>query len=889
LEEKTSYLDTAYAKEWSILPIRREGWLGPASSSLVLGGKEGSLSDQEWDFLLNRASLVDTDWVREVRKTAAEVPRMAEAVKKMVWRLGLDQRVGLDSVVRHAATKVFASPNPGADGLQLARIAAKVNAQVSGDFRFRCEDSTWRAANERLIAPGPRYRHLLPDTWARVHCLHRSYWRGTDPKDMDRWLDNRQASNVLRVPLPVQQNDSMYARLTLEDFCIERGGTRPEQYPYKAENYRVADFDFEEEFWSTWLEAGTGDVMEWATLLSWMGTNQGALEPTLHARIYQQGYKYELRLECGTTASRWVARLRHLPCVPDTFRRPTVPGQLYRLTTETAPLQDVEAFVHPSLDKPDFAWLLDLLGVQTKPANATALLDRIRALSHAAEPPLEAVLALYRALDRVAPRLDDPELQALRAAFAKDTIIFCEDGHWRSAADVYVLPSDEVPDAPLVQSSVRSLPLWERVGVARQPTFELALAWLRSIPQDSAIPETAANRLRAILRRAPRRVWEEAGGWLDLSGTWKSTQSFRYRTVAAGLRSQLFPSAQVQVADATMLDLASTADGGVLELPEFTGDLTWRTEDLKPQGEPEVLPWLEGLGQGLARLKTLDGPGQDLDGDRLLVARLMRTRFQEVAALRVAPYVKGVQQGPFQPQAVSWSGDRLYMTGSLVEHYEEVVAHFASHFRSAPVRRAVEACVDRSPEWIAQYLEKHLNLEPLVAGRPEDGERPAAEEKPEDSPGPTQIDVELSAKGQPPGQTGTPSTAPRTERSASFSDRVRAVFRAQGFVESSGSLLNSETGTAVIRAQLPGIWEERDGEGVLLQVFWAGEGTFEEGIELPAESWNYLDNHATCARLLLEVQSKFTLWPWQTIQHELASGRLGQYASHYRLRGSIHE
>jgi hypothetical protein len=57
---------TAYyaVKRWTVVPSRNSQELRSPADVLVVGGKEPSLSDDEWDFLTGQVPMADPDWLR---------------------------------------------------------------------------------------------------------------------------------------------------------------------------------------------------------------------------------------------------------------------------------------------------------------------------------------------------------------------------------------------------------------------------------------------------------------------------------------------------------------------------------------------------------------------------------------------------------------------------------------------------------------------------------------------------------------------------------------------------------------------------------------------------------------------------------------------------------
>ena len=74
---------------------------------------------------------------------------------------------------------------------------------------------------------------------------------------------------------------------------------------------------------------------------------------------------------------KWIARLRHNPCLINTNKKPCKPYTLLRRTSETEPFLDIEPFIHLDLENEKNRPLLDLLGVQSTPKNPDIIIEQL--------------------------------------------------------------------------------------------------------------------------------------------------------------------------------------------------------------------------------------------------------------------------------------------------------------------------------------------------------------------------------------------------------------------------------------------------------------------------------------------------------------------------------
>ena len=223
---------------------------------------------------------------------------------------------------------------------------------------------------------------------------------------------------------------------------------------------------------------------------------------------------------------------------------------------ETEALLDVELFVDADLDNEHNRPLLDLLGVRSKPTGPEHLLDRLRALSRASDPPLEEVDKWYRRLDQMTYTGSTEDVGIIKNAFQTERLIYASSGAWTNSAEVFQHADEEsVPDAPLIRPSVRDLSLWAKIGVAPQPTLELILDWLRKLPSAKRLTPEELRRVKALLRRYSQRIWADCRHWLNLAGQWTPVDELIYALTLQPMIawSHLHPHVKQSAADFQML------------------------------------------------------------------------------------------------------------------------------------------------------------------------------------------------------------------------------------------------------------------------------------------------------------------------------------------------
>ena len=162
---------------------------------------------------------------------------------------------------------------------------------------------------------------------------------------------------------------------------------------------------------------------------------------------------------------------------------------------------DVEPFVDARLDREKSRALLTLLGVRDTPTGPDLLLDRLRALAKASQPPIAEVEKWYRRLDQLMETSSTSELSDIKDGFLEAKIVLTETGIWTTAGGVFLSTDEaEVPGAEVIRASVRYLALWRRLDVAERPTLELTIDWLKKLPSREILSQSDVRRVRAYLR-----------------------------------------------------------------------------------------------------------------------------------------------------------------------------------------------------------------------------------------------------------------------------------------------------------------------------------------------------------------------------------------------------
>lgn len=603
----------------------------------------------------------------------------------------------------------------------------------------------------------------------------------------------------------------------------------------------------------------------------------------------------------------WIVRLRGLACLPDTHDHVRVPAELYLRTPETEPLLGVEPFVRAELDTEATKPLLRLLGVRDTPAGLGKLLERIRALARAPDPAplLSEVVKWYGALDRALARCDADGVEEVREAFANEPLILTAAHGWAKASEVFQYASeDDFPDAPVVHPAANNLGMWARLGVADRPTADLVLDWLKGLPSGQPVEPGAIRRVRAALGRYPVQVWQSCLHWLALDNAWVPVERLRFRLTMQSLTrwADLFPAVKAATANLQMLTADICDRQPFAALPDLGTAVEYRlTHRPGAMGEPAQKPWLSALAQALARVKLDDEP--QTRHVRATAARLARSAWQpfdDQDSIQVTPYVDGAPAGqPYSPD-VLWHEQSIFVrNGRLARSLDALVAELARPFANEAVTEAMKACIERAPDFIAEYMEEHFTLEAETA-LPPDGSEATTEvgkDEAEGKVGKEGEEVLVTAEGdeeawREPGDSEEEHEAEdedgdssrRRKREPSLFERfaLSSDYRWDGvrqrFVHPDGSWIE--------RCETPFHWRRFDSAGNVVTRYWASPQCLARGgVEIAAELWElFRQSPSECSMILVNGEARPRELPGPDLLQMVEDKVITLYPAKYRIR-----
>ncbi len=728
--ETTGYRPGGFVEGIRILPVQGKEVLYSASEIVRLGEKRLLASDADWDFLAGRLLVLNPNWPRylseqrrllESRSAQIELVEVDRALS-MLRSVGMDDASDVNKLIaRFCAEFAAEKSHTLAECVQLSQIAAKLNVSVSGALRFVTRDVTLRGAETSIVYDKDgNVERLVPATWASSHILHEGYsgqFESCTSEEWDRWVSSGRAGLLTLMPIR-SFSRRLWSRSAVEAELRSRGGHGSPTYFYKADNYTLEDWDFEEDLWSHWSSLAEQDDKIWTRIADAILTQaERYWSQAKAARMLQSsGRGNATSITDEVITPKWVLRLREKPCLRDTRGFLRRPSELLRCTPETLALLDVEAFIEPRFDHESARPLLDLLGVGSTPTGPDRLLDRLRALAQSEAPPLAVLEKLYRSLDRLIDSCSTDDLIRLKSAFREERIVFTDSGNWANAPGVFIVSDlNELPDTEVVRSSVRDLSMWHKLGVPDRPTPELAIAWLMQLPSESRLSVGDGKRVRELLPLYPTRIWNECRRWLNLSGEMVPIEKLGYSLS----RQSGTPSAHLhewvkqQTADFLRLSSETSESAPFSSLLALGSQIEERFQQspLLTQDSKEC-PWLNQLGKDLRRIAPRDGE-TDTELIRMRASDLARTVLQIVPKLELTPYLKGVPAGTPRSSEVCWANGVLYVQDRPMAKLAKTVAReLGRTFGRNEIEEAIKFCFDRPPEFVAQYMEENFRLSP---------------------------------------------------------------------------------------------------------------------------------------------------------------------------------
>jgi len=916
-------------RRMKIVPVDGSRVLHAANNVVRLSSRRDQLSQEDWKFVMDYASTVNNEWLTWLAKLAPKkTPAWNEKTDpgySLLEELELHEPSSVDLIAAQASLRIFSGDEVSIeDCVRMAHIMAALGASIPDGFRYVTRDTYLRNIDHGIVVDQTgQIQDIVPESWAEEHLLHDDYFRNFKSCTADAWkqwsASNRSKLHAF-VPFTGQPK-RIGSRSELEKFLTSREGSKPKEYRYRNDHFVIEDYEFPPAIMQHWMAQASANPQLWATvvkclLLDPLKEWEDYLDVTVR-QISQQGNPDTL--SCGSVLPSWLIHFRTVHCLTDVHGKLRNPPELLLRTPNTESLLSIESFVEAELDdSPDKKRFLKLLGVRDTPADADKLLTRLHAMSGVPQPlqHLPQVSRFYEALDRIVVRCAPAELSPIKEAFNQKAIILTEGGEWLSAGELSIFP-DEGNASPSIHPSLRNLALWPRIGVSERPALERTIEWLNSLESGAKLDAAAAKRVRTALQRDPVRIWNECQHWLTLDSTWVSVADLKYRLTMQTLMKwgELFPAIKCATANLQMLSVE------IAQLPPFVAirnlgetvefRVTQFVEAPRTGGSKE---WLAALALGLCRVKFSND--EETRRLRTVAQRLHQTVWSTFAHLDVTPYVEGAPAGePFTPK-VLWQDAKLYVAAqSTVRLYKDLADELARPFDHKQIADAISACIDRTPEFVAEYLEAHFELDAQPELPAQSTESTEATDK--DAKESTAPSAEGGAQSDGAGDAADAADAAApTEGDAAAGDGgdagdgedhddgdddeqevtdekkeskpptppkpslIEVYAKQRGFrFHATEKCFTHPDGRWIEKSESPFNWEERAAGGELVSRMWVTDQKLANGVEIAAELWTLFgqqpgsttmvvvgEDHAPCAltgQELLELKDsrQITLHP----------------------------
>lgn len=909
-----------------IVPVAGENVLYPASRVVRLGEAKRLQSEEDATFLAAHLAVLDPDWLKflEAQKrdmpgnSSEAVPNSVAAALAVLERLGLQRATDVNTVIDRVARRFL---DKGAacreDWIRLAQIAARLKAKVGENFCFVTRDGrTCPARDGVLYDEDGCLEELVPEAQRASLILHSDYvqaFRSCTREEWNAWVASGQAG-LLSFPSLVETSRTIWGRQAIEAEVRRRGGKGIKNYPYRSEWFEIVDWDFDGACWNHWEEFARKDKRIWARIGErileqrewyWKGHESAKIEQIAINRNCRQ-------LDTGPLLTSWVLRLREKPCLRDTRGVCRKPEELFRRTPETEALLGVEVFVDARLDTEAARPLLDLLGVQSKPAEPDRLLERLRALAGSEKPQVHEVDRLYRGLDQIVSACSTSNLEKIRMAFRSEKLILTSQGTWVTVSSVFQQANeDDVPGAPLLRESVSDLMLWHKIGVAERPTPELAISWLEDLPKGQRLAESDLRRVRALLARHAVRVWRECEAWLNLAGEWVERRTLRFALTMQSLVpwKHLDEWVKQQTADLQSLPIDVTGRPPFCELPALAACIEERFQS-EPlvRGETEEWLWLTTLGSELRRIQL--GDTAETERVRQLAKRLACTRAQRVGNIEVIPYIDGTPAGRPRRTDVLWLGDVLYVVEDLpkAKCAKLVPEEVGKVFDQTDIKAALDYSFGRSPEDVRAYVRENFTLDPAgqagedeappattdavraLDGKPEaggwSGEMPDMSDDKEPVSQPKAVDGLADGIEDPTATDALASVSRQRTQKPERPDIMERFATGQDFRKEGPATFRHPDGSWIVRdSDDRWRWEWRGASGELVRYYVARAHCLDRApLEIEAELWWAIEKKPELYVLILEhTNGNPVAIPGVELLRRVQAGAVKIYPASYRL------
>lgn len=746
------YYNRSFRPSYRIVPVQSKDILFASTEVVRIGEKKLLQRSEDWDFLSEYLLVLNNGWVHFLSKQLLKAKQnndggMSEQIEnanELLKFCNLSEASDVSRIITAVASKFYAQEDCARDlCVRLAHISAALNVTVDVKFEYVTCDDYRKETDQDIIADKENDLDIfLNEDSYQKHVLHEDYFKeylSCTEAQWRQWILSERSKILSFVPLQTER-EQCYSVGGLKKICEERG-IHEYSLPYRRNLFCIDDWNFDSEHWSFWRKQALEDDTYWGKLFSRiMQMPRRAWANALSIKILQVATTGNTRAITNEEAvPKWILKFRNLPCLLDTrgwYRKPT---ELFRRTPQTEPLLDVENFVNAEFDIEQNRPLLVKLGLQDKPTGPELLLERLKLLAKAPNPPIYEVQKWYNRLDQMINSCSTENFQLVKKTFAQESIILGEDDTWAKSSEIFLQNNEEdIPGASAIHSTVRNLSLWHKIGVALQPTAELAINSLKNLESGIKLTPAESRRVGTLLSRYAMTVWNDCGHWLNLDGQWVPTTQLVYKLSMQSLVpwSNLFPTIKQKTADCQKLSLDVCLLPPFSQLPNLADQIEDRIhEGLYDSSGSIEKEWIVVLGHGIARIILSD----DTEEERIrkLGLRLSRAKWQPTTGMEVIPYIDGTPAGDARKTSVAWKDDILFVEDCGVARIFRAVAdELARPFGRPDITDAIKACVERPAKFIDDYLGENFKLLPpeQMQQKPDETEEIITSEHPVDDP-----------------------------------------------------------------------------------------------------------------------------------------------------------
>ena len=920
------FVKSYHYQKVNILPTQGSDTLCCAKNIVRLGESKLLHSEEDWSFISQFLMVMNQNWpiyLAKQRNSAKEnndsiLIDEIDTAFALLEKLGLGKASDHNSVFQQVVEKVFSNHDLDTNlVVKMAQLAATIEANISYPFKFISRDGTLNTSDHAYLADlDNSIDYFAPKAWCNNHVLHDDYknFLCCTKEEWEKWAKSGRSKLCSFIPF-IQSREWFRNKKLLLAALMKRGYVNDFNCNYSSPSFQILDLDFPDEIWGFWNNEAERYDSFWCRLLDkifrlppqfWANASS--------AKVFALAGNGRSNEVLSGIAPAWIVKFRDLPCLKDTRGIIRQPAELLRRTPDTEALLDVEPFVQADIDNETLRPLFILLGVRDTPTSPTRLLDRLRALAAASNPPAYEVEKWYHRLDQMLNKCSTQDFQEIQNAFAEEKLILIDGGGWGDATEVFLTADEEdAPGVAVIHPAVKDLALWRKIGVAERPTTELAIEWLSGIESCRVLTVDEQRRVRSLLARYPERIWHECEHWLNLENEWAPTSDLAYYVNMQSLVpwKNFFSPVKRKTADFVKLSAE------LCSRPPFSSlrSLAQCIEDRLEEGSSKAItrqnkPWLNVLGTGLRRV-ILDNK-EETQRVHVLAARLANTHWQLVSSLRITPYIDGSPAGTSRPIEALWKDDLLSVIhNSSAKMLKPVTDALSREFIRLDISDAIKSCYDRPSEFVREYLEENFKLMPEedLDGSPTEGQleaakRPSAQSETiappqeqdddhagEDNQGDNSLnnlpfEAEVLDSGGDAEQPAAPARRrPNTPAKPSFMERFAV---AQGFVkDTAAERFIHPNGDCLIRASGQSFpWERISPSGDLLQCYWYKDVCLErEPLQIEAEVLHLCEAYPEKYSILLaDIEGKPVIFSGKQILALKDSDRLKIFPASYRLQ-----